>query len=611
MMTSICNTFSQQIMPMQPGTFYTKRLEDLKQDLIVLQKKKSLLAWLRFATVIALLMALYFLLPLAWPYVAAVCLLLSALFTRLVFEDLKNKSLIGHINFLIIINENELKALQHNYYPFSDGIEYMPKEHAYAADLDIFGHASLYQYINRTCSDMGSNTLAQWLLGPSAKEIISERQTAVKELAAQTEWRQKLQAFGEAKKIRTETQTRLQDWFNAKDRFIANKIWLWLKYLLPVIILTVIALNISGVLNNYVRNYFLLASALLAFYVSKKVTPLHNQVSKITDELEVLEDSIRLIEETSFISELLKNLQAQFRNKNESASGKIKQLKQILERLDLRFNFVVFIPLDVLLQWDLQQAIALENWKRQNKENVMHWFEALGNFEATASLATLAFNHPEWCYPIFKEQHFFMEGKDVGHPLIQPDKRVNNPVKIDKAGELMLVTGSNMAGKSTYLRSVGINTILAMAGAPVCAAYFCLSPVQIISSMRIADNLEESTSTFYAELKKLKAIIDKVNNNEKIFILLDEILRGTNSLDRHTGSVALIKQLIKHNASGIIATHDVELAKMKEEYPANILNHHFDVQVNNDELYFDYRLKEGICSSLNASILMKKIGIEL
>ena len=213
--------------------------------------------------------------------------------------------------------------------------------------------------------------------------------------------------------------------------------------------------------------------------------------------------------------------------------------------------------------------------------------------------------------PELKKDHFFIEGKEIGHPLIPADKCVNNPVKIDQAGELMLVTGSNMAGKSTYLRSIGVNTVLAMAGAPVCAKYFCLSPVQIISSMRIADNLEESTSTFYAELKKLKTVIDKVNNNEKVFILLDEILRGTNSLDRHTGSAALLKQLIKHNAVGIIATHDVELAGLKDEYPSGILNYHFDVQVNNEELYFDYKLKEGICTSLNASILMKKIGIEL
>ncbi|MEO8720997.1 MAG: DNA mismatch repair protein MutS, partial [Ginsengibacter sp.] len=184
-------------------------------------------------------------------------------------------------------------------------------------------------------------------------------------------------------------------------------------------------------------------------------------------------------------------------------------------------------------------------------------------------------------------------------------------ISIPGRGELMLITGSNMAGKSTYLRSIGVNTVLAMAGAPVCAETFTISHVQLISSMRVTDNLEESTSTFYAELKKLKTIIEKVNAGEKVFILLDEILRGTNSLDRHTGSKALIKQLIKKKAAAIIATHDLELANLKNEFAENILNYHFDAQVSNDELFFDYQLKPGICQSLNASILMRKIGIEL
>jgi len=168
-----------------------------------------------------------------------------------------------------------------------------------------------------------------------------------------------------------------------------------------------------------------------------------------------------------------------------------------------------------------------------------------------------------------------------------------------------------MAGKSTFLRSVGINVILAMMGAPVCAQSFSVYRMKIMSSMRIADNLEENTSTFYAELKKLKDIIEAVNRNERIYILLDEILRGTNSLDRHAGSIALVKQLIHHKAVGMIATHDIELAKLAEEFPANIHNYYFDVQVANDELYFDYSLKKGVCKSMNASILMKKIGIEL
>ena len=596
---------------MQPATYYNQRQRNLGSHLNLWLKKKAALAWLRLATIIALTVSVYLLLPVGWLYIAVACLLLLTLFIRLVFADLANRSAIEHTNFLIAINQDELRAIDHDYYHFPDGNEFIPKEHAYANDLDILGHASLYQYLNRTCSDMGGSTLAGWLLNPSDEKVILQRQAAVKELAAQTEWRQKLQAYGTAKKIQAATQTRLQEWFKEEDRFINKKLWLCLRYLLPVAILTVIALNISDVVDNHVRNYFLLASALFAFYISKKVTPLHQQVSKMTGELDVLKDSIQLIEQTKFNAEFLLHLQLSFNQQNEKASAKLNRLKKILERLDLRFNFLVFIPLDILLQWDLQQVIALEKWKRQHKEDVLHWFAALGGFEATGSLANLSFNHPTWCYPVFREVHFSIEGKNVGHPLIPVEKRVNNPVKIDKAGELMLVTGSNMAGKSTYLRSIGINTILAMAGAPVCADSFCLSPVQIISSMRIADNLEESTSTFYAELKKLKTIIDKVNNNEKVFILLDEILRGTNSLDRHTGSVALIKQLIKHNAAGIIATHDVELAKMKEAYPANILNHHFDVQVSNNELYFDYLLKEGICNSLNASILMKKIGIEL
>ncbi len=596
---------------MKPGEYYKHRLDQLNHELTVLLKKKSTLAWLRFAAIICILACWYFLNPMDLLYALIPSVLLLILFTRLVFADLKNKSVIEHTHHLIAINENELKALAHNYLHFTDGKEFIPKEHFYANDLDIFGHASLYQYINRTGSDMGSNTLAGWLLNPADTDTILQRQDAVKELSAKNEWRQKLQALGAAKKIQIETQNRLQNWFTGENRFINNKNWLLLRYLLPAIILTVIMLNITDVLNNHIRNYFLLAATLIAFYISKKVTPLHQQVSKMTGELDVLTESIRLIEQTTFKSAFLQNLQLLFLQQNENASVKLKNLKRILERLDLRYNIVVFIPLDILLQWDLQQVIALEKWKQKNHKNVMAWFTALGEFEAVNSLSTVSYNHSEWCFPVFTTEHFSMEGKDIGHPLIHTDKRVNNPVKIDNKGELMLVTGSNMAGKSTYLRSIGINTILAMAGAPVCAGTFCLSPVQIISSMRIADNLEESTSTFYAELKKLKTVIDKVNNNEKVFILLDEILRGTNSLDRHTGSAALIKQLIKHKAAGILATHDVDLAKMKENYPANILNYHFDVQVSNDELYFDYRLKEGICTSLNASILMKKIGIEL
>lgn len=596
---------------MVPETFYTERLEKLQQELTALRQRKSSLGWLRFGSIVAIIAGVYFLWSLGWPYVTMAALLLLIVFTRLVFADLKNQAAIEHTILLIKINQDECKALDHDYYHFADGAGFMPKEHAYANDLDIFGRASLFQYINRSSSEPGAATLAGWLLEPANVTVILERQAAVKELAQKSGWRQELLAIGMKNNIRFASKERLQKWLQEEDRFISFKPLQWLRYLLPAIILTVTVLTIFDVVQMNVFYSTLFIYSAIAYNINKKVAPLHQQLSKMVDEMDVLSDSMECIENESFHTPLNSRLQALFTTKNGKASAQVKQLKKILEKLDLRYNIVLSAPLNIFLCWNLQQVIDLEHWKHRNKELVADWFHSLGHWEALNSFATLAFNHPGWTFPELKAEHFYIEGTAIGHPLIRASKRVDNFIAIDKSGELMLVTGSNMAGKSTYLRSIGINVILAMAGAPVCATRFCLSPVQIISSMRIADNLEESTSTFYAELKKLKTVIDKVNDKEKVFILLDEILRGTNSLDRHTGSVALIKQLIKHDAAGIIATHDIELAKMANDYPTHILNYHFDVQVSNDELYFDYKLKEGICSSLNASILMRKIGIEL
>ncbi|MBC7626494.1 MutS family DNA mismatch repair protein [Ferruginibacter sp.] len=596
---------------MLPQNFYENKITDLQKQLQQLLQKKSLFGWLRFAVVVVLVAAIYILLPSGLLYVAAAAIILMIFFTRLLLIDLRNKANIEKTRYLININKDELKALAHDYYHFEDGLAHSPKEHLYSNDLDIFGRASLFQYINRTASEMGSALLADWLLHPADTAILQQRQTAIKELAIETEWRQQLQALGKQKKIQTATQQRLQNWLNEPKGFSSAKYWAWLRFVLPGILLTILALNIAGIVPYQIRNMALLVFAIIAYFIAKKVAPIHQYLSKIVSELEVMAGSIELIEKLHCTTELLTGMQKQFLQKNYASSSALKELKGIVEKLDLRLNPVVFIPLDVLLQWDLQQVLALDKWKKKYHQHALQWFNMLAQFEALSSLATLSFNHPEWYFPVFKESHFFMQGKQIGHPLINVSKRVNNDILINESGEIMLITGSNMAGKSTYLRSIGINVVLAMAGAPVCAESFTLSPVQIISSMRISDNLEESTSTFYAELKKLKTVIDLVNEGAKVFILLDEILRGTNSLDRHTGSVALLKQLIKKHAAGIIATHDVELAQLKETFPRNILNYHFDAQVSNNELYFDYKLKTGVCESLNASILMKKIGIEL
>ena len=596
---------------MDPIQFYTERLEKLNVQLKKLQQRKSSFAWLRLGAIFAIFAVFYLLYSYGFLYVIIGVIVLLIVFVRLVYSDLNNQSKIDHTKILITINEDELKCLAGNYYDFPDGAEHIPKNHPYSNDLDIFGRASLFQFANRTTSEAGSKQLSDFLKYPSAPELILPKQTAVKELSTKAVWLQNLQSFGRQKHITSSTQNRLKEWMKEPQSFINFKPWQLLRYVLPAIILTVVTLYIFDIVGNTIFYLSLLIFAALAYQINKVIAPLHERLSRIAAELNTLAESMAHIENETFESPLLKELQAAIKGKHGKASKQISQIKKILDKLDLRYNLVLSLPLNILLLWNLQQVLDLEKWKSQQENNIDKWFYTLANFEALGSFAILYFNQPDWIFPTVVPEYFSIEGKEIGHPLIPLNKRVTNFIDIANEGELMLVTGSNMAGKSTYLRSIGINVVLAMAGAPVCATAFKVSHVQIISSMRITDNLEESTSTFYAELKKLKTIIEKVNAGEKVFILLDEILRGTNSLDRHTGSKALIKQLIKQKAAAIIATHDLELADLKIDYPKNILNYHFDVQVSNEELYFDYRLKPGVCNSLNASILMKKIGIEL
>ena len=596
---------------MNPLQFYIDNLADQKQTLKKLKQRKSSFAWLRLGSIGAIILALYVLSSLGFIYIAIACVLLVFIFVRLVYADFDNQVKIDHTNQLIRINEDEIKAFSGDFLHFPDGSDHIPKDHEYANDLDIFGRASLFQYLNRTTSEQGSTSLASYLKFPASEDMIAQRQQAIAELSKDPKWLQDLQGLGLKTKITISSQNRLKTWMQEPPAFSKFAPWKWLRYLLPAIILSVIFLFAYDYVGSSFFLILLLVYLAIAYQINKHVAPIHEKLSRIADELSILSACIRHIENKNFEHPLLKKMQSSFIEKNTKASQNIYRIKKLLDKLDLRYNLVFFLSLNVLLLWSLQQVLDLEKWKAGQKETLDKWFETLADFEALNSLAVLHFNHPAWIFPTIVSEYFQVEGKEIGHPLIPEGKRVNNYIGIPDNSKLMLVTGSNMAGKSTYLRSIGVNVVLAMAGSAVCANEFKVSHVQIISSMRITDNLEESTSTFYAELKKLKTIIEKVNAGEKVFILLDEIVRGTNSLDRHTGSKALIKQLIRQKAAAIIATHDLELANLKQEFSENILNYHFDVQVENEELFFDYQLKPGICTSLNASILMKKIGIEL
>jgi hypothetical protein len=589
-----------------PHTFYQQQIENINRQLQALHARRRQLAWARLGAALFSLAVPFFF----WDAYSALTLLAAlpalAVFIWLIKKDINNKHAIEHQECLQEVNQDELKMAAGQYTHRPDGIKWQPEKHVYAGDLDLFGRASLFQYINRGCSEQGQHQLAQWLLHRADTPVIKQRQTAVQELAGMPHWRQELQAKGAATPVTQAAEEKINQWLQTPHQFLHHKSWQVLRWLLPATSFGILSLYIFSVIDfNRFMPMILLCTA-VSFFISKKATPLYRRLESIAPQTESLASVIACIESAPFKNALLQQWQQTLQTNNQVSSQRIHQLKEILNRFDYRLNPLVFVPLNTFLFWDLQQALALEKWKESESQKTTGWFGILARFEASVSLATLAFNHPAWVFPHIHPHGFICSGTGLGHPLIPENKRVANDFEAGEGSRLNLVTGSNMAGKSTFLRTMGMNIVLALAGAPVCAQSFTYAPVNLMSSMRIGDNLEENTSTFYAELKKLKEIIEAVNRQEPVFLLLDEILRGTNSQDRHNGSRALIDQLLRHRAAGLIATHDLELAGTK-----GLPDYHFDVQVAGEELYFDYQLKKGVCTSMNASLLMKKIGIEM
>jgi hypothetical protein len=594
-----------------PLEIYKQQIARHNTELRKLGKKSALIGWLRLFS-----MGMFFVsLGLIWikgmVIFTPVAILFITLFFFLLARHLTTNDQIENLRRLVEINQTELNVLNHHFTDLPDGDVFKPEHHEYADDLDVFGRASLFQYINRCTSEQGNKLFAFWLLNPASAETISDRQEAVNELSPQFEWRQQLQSYGTANRLKSITENKIDAWLEEPYQFLHKPHWTLLRFVLPAISIGLLLLHVMDIIGANIFYPAILLMLSVSLITSRLVTPSYSRLNKVAPELETLSNSVTWIEKASFKSKLLQRLQNKYAGGHARSSQTIKALKKILDRADLRLNPLVFLPLNTFSFWDLQQVLILEKWKKENKEHIDDWFHSLAEIESLSSLANLSFNNPGWTFPKISEQHGAFIADSLGHPLIPIEKLVTNSFSTQANSGLNLITGSNMSGKSTFLRSVGVNIVLAMMGSRVYARSLTVSNMKVISSMRVSDNLEENTSTFYAELKKLKEVIEAVNGNEKVFLLLDEILRGTNSADRHTGSKALIKQLIQHNAVGLIATHDLELAKLADQLPDKLHNYHFDVQVAGDELYFDYKLKEGICRSMNASLLMKKIGIEL
>ncbi len=595
-----------------PENIYTTELTRLNKALSSLKQIKNRIAWGRLAAILLLIASVFYLWPVSQVLAILAASIFLAIFIRLLVLAANNAIAIENCNRLISISQQEISIAAGAYTQMPSGDKFLVPSHYYANDLDIFGRASVYQYINRTLSEQGNGFLAKWLSNPGSMPQILARQEASKELAPAFQWRQQLQAHGMAATITNATENNINNWLQHPNKFSNNGGWKMLKLLYPVITIGLLGCYLFSVIPGSLFLGSYAVFFLISSQIKKIIFPEYIELNSIVPEMNSLYQSVASIETKEFKSDYLKTLQQKFNNGQTSSAGSIKKLKNLLDKFDDSLNMFMAFILGPMLLWELQLVFELEKWRTANASRAAEWFKALGELEAVNSIANLHCNHPDWVYPELDALlHGSLIAKNLGHPLIPATHRVCNDFNTQGLAQVALITGSNMAGKSTFLRSIGVNMVLAMMGAPVCASYMKTSVMQIVSSMRVADNLEENTSTFYAELKKLKAIIECVNRHEKVFVLLDEILRGTNSLDRHTGSKALVKQLIGKEAVAMLATHDVELAQLVNDYPANIHNYHFDAQIDNEELYFDYKLKTGICKSINASLLMKKIGIEL
>ncbi len=517
-----------------------------------------------------------------------------------------------HYHALSAVNKNERKCINDDYSIFDSGKEFLDPLHPYSVDLDIFGDYSFYQYINRTSTAIGKIKLAEFLNGIVPQEEISARQNAITELKDKTEWRHHFQASGMNTEDDLQHIRSLESWMKDEPFVLNNTLYTIAPYIVPFIIIAGAVITYQY-FSWYVFLVFLIPSGYILKKTLEQVNDTHQRTSNAEKILAYYAKMIDHIETETFSSQKLKDLRSLFFTNNQKASKTINQLSYIISQLNVRYNAFAIV-LNFFALWDLIWIRKLEKWKAEQKDHLDDWFAGLQEFEALNSFGNLYYNNQDWVFPEI-QQESRLNGSELGHPLIAADKRICNDLKMPTQGHIKLVTGSNMAGKSTFLRTVGLNIVLAMTGSPVCAKKFELPMTRVFTSMRTQDALHESTSSFYAELKRLKFIIEEVedrkNANTDVFFLLDEILKGTNSKDRHTGSKALIRQLIKSKGSGIIATHDLELAALEAESNGTVENLCIEVEVVDDKLFFDYKIKPGVSKSFNATQLMRSMGIRV
>ncbi len=479
--------------------------------------------------------------------------------------------------------------------------------HVYAADLDLFGEGSLFQLLSTARTRMGEDTLAQWLLSPATVEKIGERHAAAGELREQLDFREDLAVLGEDAGVGVHPEALLQ-WAESPNRMRP----LWLRWLAPV-------LAGLAVLSAIVWARWEVAAPLIVIvvveaiftYSLKTLTDqvLHGAEHAFRD-LDLLSGALARMEAHRFEAPRLQALQRELVSSGVPSSRAIARLKTLVELIDGRHDFFVRI-IDAPLMYSVQVAFAAERWRKAHGSALRRWASALGEMEALLALATYSFEHQTDPYQVLTEGTAAFTGDGLGHPLVAAATCVLNDISIQGETRVLLVSGSNMSGKSTLLRAIGMNVVLAMAGAPVRARSLRLTPLRIGASIRVNGSLREGSSRFYAEIKRLRQIFDLAGGDLPLLFLLDELLQGTNSKDRRMGAEGIVGALVNRGAIGLVSTHDLALTDMGGAVEGYLRNVHFQDELENGRMTFDYKLRDGVVTKSNGLELMRSIGLEV
>lgn len=508
------------------------------------------------------------------------------------------------------INRNELKGLEGDFSGFDEGKEFANPEHPYSFDLDLFGRNSLFQAINRTCTHIGKQTLARWMQEHlTQKELIELRQQGVRDMSERNEFREEFRITGLVNHGKTSDVEEIRRWSESPSNLLHAT---WVKLTLwgvPLINIALLAGGLTGICSISWFGLMFMLFVIISFAVIKKATLVQQTYGEKLKTLNSYAKLIALARQQVWKSAEVQQLIERLNIDGHSPAEALMQLSKELDRLDLRNNQLLYVILEGSIFFQLRQVVRIERWKERYGHHLMQWLETVGELDALCSLGTFAYNHPDYSYPSISDKPFQFIATAMGHPLMPAEQCVKNDALIPSRPFFLIITGANMAGKSTYLRTIGVNYLLACIGCPVCCKQLTLYPAQLITSLRTSDSLTDNESYFFAELKRLKRIIDLLNEGHELFIILDEILKGTNSADKQKGSLDLIRQFMHLQTNGIIATHDLLLGTLAEQFPDKIRNYCFEADIKENELSFSYKLREGVAQNMNACFLMRKMGI--